>query len=204
VNLKINSDEVKSILAALDDLIEIKHLIRKIVPNYHLEESINKLFKNKLKDLQKNLDPLFTKYLEDDAIVSSKSSKMHIKESILENLKKDNIALVSANSSKKKLKNIGFDPRQIIVSGGPLFVEDYKLVNPDIPEETLRNIKKKCDRILNQIINENWNQKDLVFIFEKNNLTDKLILKRINDLSKLINKEIRTIELVSWNVLDEN
>lgn len=204
MNLKINSDEVKSILAALDDLIEIKHLIRKIVPNYHLEESINKLFKNKLKDLQKNLDPLFTKYLEDDAIVSSKSSKMHIKESILENLKKDNIALVSANSSKKKLKNIGFDPRQIIVSGGPLFVEDYKLVNPDIPEETLRNIKKKCDRILNQIINENWNQKDLVFIFEKNNLTDKLILKRINDLSKLINKEIRTIELVSWNVLDEN
>jgi len=204
VNLKINSDEVKSILAALDDLIEIKHLIRKIVPNYHLEESINKLFKNKLKDLQKNLDPLFTKYLEDDAIVSSKSSKMHIKESILENLKKENIALVSANSSKKKLKNIGFDPRQIIVSGGPLFVEDYKLVNPDIPEETLRNIKKKCDRILNQIINENWNQKDLVFIFEKNNLTDKLILKRINDLSKLINKEIRTIELVSWNVLDEN
>lgn len=201
--MKINSEEINSILKSIDDLIEIKLLIRKIVPNYNLEEPLNEKFLRKLEDLQKKLQPIFSKYLKEDNISKSKKSTKQIKENILEIMKNGNVALVSANSSKKKLKNIGFDPRLLIVSSGPLFFEDYKIVNPNISEEALKKIKKKCERILNQVKNENWNQKDLVFIYENNNPTDKLILKRINELTKLIGKTVKTFEIISWKVLDE-
>ena len=66
--IKINSDEVKSILAALDDLIEIKILIRKITPEYNLNDTLSKIFIEKLADLHKNLQPIFSKYLNKDFI----------------------------------------------------------------------------------------------------------------------------------------
>ena len=118
---KIKSEEVKSILAAIDDLIEIKILIRKITPDYNLNDTLNKVFIEKLVDLHKNLQPLFSKYLKEEFILKPKKSINQLKEDIQDVVKRGNFGLVSANSSKKKLKTIGFDPRLLIVTGGPLF-----------------------------------------------------------------------------------
>jgi len=203
VVIKIKSEEVKSILAAIDDLIEIKILIRKITPDYNLNDTLNKFFIEKLVDLHKNLQPLFSKYLKEEFILKTKKSINQLKEDIQDIIKKNNFGLVSANSSKKKLKTIGFDPRLLIVTGGPLFFEDYKKINQNISDNAIISIKKKCERILTQIETINWNHKDLIFIYDSNNTTDKLILKRIDALSKLIGKKVKTLEITSWNVLDK-
>ena len=200
--IKIKSEEVKSILAAIDDLIEIKILIRKITPDYNLNDTLNKFFIEKLVDLHKNLQPLFSKYLKEEFILKTKKSINQLKEDIQDIIKSGNFGLVSANSSKKKLKTIGFDPRLLIVTGGPLFFEDYKRINQNISDNAIISIKKKCERILTQIETINWNHKDLIFIYDSNNTTDKLILKRIDALSKLIGKKVKTLEITSWNVLD--
>ena len=200
--IKIKSEEVKSILAAIDDLIEIKILIRKITPEYNLNDTLSRIFIEKLADLHKNLKPLFSKYLKEDNISKTKQSIYQLKEDIKAIIKSGNFGLVSANSSKKKLKTIGFDPRLLIVTGGPLFFEDYKKINQNISANAKVSIKKKCERILSQIENINWNQTDLIFIYDSNNTTDKLILNRIDDLSKLIGKKVKTLEISSWNVLD--
>ena len=201
--IKIKSEEVKSILAAIDDLIEIKILIRKITPDYNLNDTLNKFFIKKLVDLHKNLQPLFSKYLKEEFILKTKKSINQLKEDIQDIIKKNNFGLVSANSSKKKLKTIGFDPRLLIVTGGPLFFEDYNKINQNISDNAIISIKKKCERILTQIETINWNHKDLIFIYDSNNTTDKLILKRIDALSKLIGKKVKTLEITSWNVLDK-
>lgn len=201
--IKIKSEEVKSILAAIDDLIEIKILIRKITPDYNLNDTLNKFFIKKLVDLHKNLQPLFSKYLNEEFILKTKKSIYQLKEDIQDIIKSGDFGLVSANSSKKKLKTIGFDPRLLIVTGGPLFFEDYKKINQNISNNAIISIKKKCERILSQIENINWNHKDLIFIYDGNNTTDKLILKRIDDLSKLIGKKVKALEITSWNVLDK-
>jgi hypothetical protein len=203
VVIKIKSEEVKSILAAIDDLIEIKILIRKITPDYNLNDTLNKTFIEKLVDLHKNLQPLFSKYLNEEFILKTKKSINQLKEDIQDIIESGNFGLVSANSSKKKLKTIGFDPRLMIVTGGPLFFEDYNKINQNISDNAIINIKKKCERFLTQIENINWNHKDLIFIYDSNNTTDKLILKRIDDLSKLIGKKVKTLEITSWNVLDK-
>jgi len=203
VVIKIKSEEVKSILAAIDDLIEIKILIRKITPDYNLNDTLNKFFIEKLVDLHKNLQPLLSKYLKEEFILKTKKSINQLKEDIQDIIKNGNFALVSANSSKKKLKTIGFDPRLLIVTGGPLFFEDYNKINQNISDNAIISIKKKCERILTQIETINWNHKDLIFIYDSNNTTDKLILKRIDALSKLIGKKVKTLEITSWNVLDK-
>jgi len=203
VILKIKSEEVKSILAAIDDLIEIKILIRKITPEYNLNDTLSRIFIEKLADLHKNLKPLFSKYLKEDNISKTKQSIYQLKEDIKAIIKSGNFGLVSANSSKKKLKTIGFDPRLLIVTGGPLFFEDYKKINQNISANAKVSIKKKCERILSQIENINWSHKDLIFIYDSNNTTDNLILNRIDELSKLIGKKVKTLEITSWNVLDQ-
>ena len=194
----MNSNEVSALLTALDDLIEIKVLIRKAVPQYNLDENLNSEFITKLNSLNNKLKPIFAKYLVE---VSSDVQSENLKDILIEQLSKS-FALISSNSSKKKLKSIGIDPRRLIVSGGPIYYEDYKLINPNLTEKTLENIKSKCERILNQIRSESWINQDLIFIYEKENPTDKLILKRIEDLKDIIGKEVKTIEISNWKDLD--
>ncbi len=63
-------------------------------------------------------------------------------------------------------------------------------------------IKKKIARIIQQIENEDWSQKSLTFINEKENKTDKLILSKLNDISRNIGTQIKTLEINSWNKLN--
>jgi hypothetical protein len=135
-------------------------------------------------------------------LFESKKSPKELKSMILEMINDRQIALITANSLKKKLKNIGVDPRNLIVSGGPLFLEDYQIVNPNLSDEALESIKKKCERLLEQIKNEDWERKNLIFIYEKNNPTDLLILDKLEKISKLIGKEVQIFEIESWNILD--
>jgi len=195
----LNSEEIKAILSSIDILIDIKSVIRKIVPTYHLDESSKDQFIILLKSLHKRLQPIFSKYLIDDD--ESKISQELIN-NIIKSLGNKNMALISANSSKKKLKSIGIDPRDIIVTGGPINYKDYKIINPNLTDNALTSIKKKCERIINQIRNEDWSHKDLIFIYETENATDKLILSKIEDISSLIGRSVRILEIRTWKDLE--
>ncbi|MFX1393000.1 MAG: DUF2100 domain-containing protein [Promethearchaeota archaeon] len=200
---KIRIENVKALLTAIDDLIEIKLLIRSIVPSYTLDENLNEKFNSLLKSLQNKLQPLFSEYLTKEILIKTKDSAEQIKTKILKILKSDNIGLISANSSKKKLKTLGVDPRRLIVTGGPISIKDYKIINPDLPDKALSGIKTKYERLINQINSENWENKDLVFIYEKENPTDKLILNRIEEISNIIQKKVILLELNSWKDFDK-
>jgi len=198
---KLYSEEVKALLAALDDLIDIKLLIRKIVPKYDLNEATYRSFLSNLKSLRQKLNPIFSAYLSDEDMKVMESSE-DLKNKILDLVKNNTIILISANSSKKKLKNIGIDPRNLIVSGGPLFVEDYKIINPNLSEKALENIKKKCERLINQLENEDWSKHNIIFIYEKENPTDILILNKLDRISNIIGTNLNVFELNSWKDLE--
>lgn len=198
---KLNSEEVKALIAAIDDLIDIKLLIREIVPNYNLNEKTYKSFITKLESLHHKLKPIFSEYLSDEDMMLLETSK-DVKNIILDLAKNNMIVLISANSSKKKLKNLGVDPRNVIVSGGPLFIEDYKVINPNLSENALENIKKKCDRLIKQLENEDWSKNNLIFIYEKKNPTDLLILNKLDRISNIIGKNLKTFGLDSWKNLE--
>lgn len=176
-------------------------LIRKIVPNYDLDEELNQEFALLLKSLRKKLQPIFSKYLKQEEFETTEPIT-RLKDEILGALSSGNVALISANSSKKILKSLGVDPRLLIVTGGPVSLEDYKKVNPNLSNEAIEGINKKCERLLREIKEQNWTNKELIFIYESGNPTDKLILNKLQEISNIIGKNVKTIGLKSWKKLE--
>ena len=181
----------------------MKHLIRKIAPSYNFNEHTEKAFHSSINALYQKLQPVFSKYIKNEQSPKLRISEDDIKITLLKKITKNDIVLISANSSKKKLQNIGVNSKYLISTGGPLTVDYYKKINPNISSNSLQGIKKKCKRLRNQILSENWEDKNLIFVYERDNFTDKLILSSLEDISKLIEKNPVLIQLTSWTDLDE-
>ena len=192
---KITFEEVKAILAAIDNLIDIKILIRRIAPNYDLDDKLNKKFLNLLKILNLELQPLFRKYLLNSFEIEK--DKIVPKNNVTDLIKKENIIIISASYLKRKLKNLGADPRNLIVTGGPLFIENYKKINPTLSDEALSNIKKKSEHLLNLIEKYAKTEKQIIFLYEKDNLTDLIILEELDLLEKKVNRKIKIYKMKS-------
>jgi hypothetical protein len=180
----------------------LKYLIRSIAPNYSFNENTEKDFLSSLNSLYKNLQPIFSKYIKNVQSPKLGKSKDQTKINLIKNLKENDVVLISASSSKKKLKNIGVATKNLIITGGPLTIDDYKTINPNISEKSLQGIKNKCKRLRNQILSEKWESKNLIFIYERDSITDKLILNSLKEISQLIGKNPDLIELNSWNDLE--
>lgn len=203
MKLKINSEEVKALLAALNDLIEIKVLIRKVAPNYNLDDDLNNELIQLLEALRSKLQPLFSKYLDFGHFKENSINQKEIDtQYIVELIKKKKYIIVSASNSKKKLKNFGIDPRSIVVTGGPLFVENYKKVNPTLTDNALLGIKKKSDHLVNQIKKLAKSAKELIFLYEKDNLTDQIILKELDFLENTFDIKITDYNIKSWKIFE--
>lgn len=203
MKLKINSEEVKALLAALNDLIEIKVLIRKVTPNYNLDDDLNNELIQLLEALRSKLQPIFSKYLDIGYFEENSINQKEIDtQYVVELIKKKKYIIVSSSNSKKKLKNFGIDPRSIVVTGGPLFVENYKKVSPTLTDNALLGIKKKSEHIVNQIKKLAKSAKELIFLYEKDNLTDQIILKELNFLENTIDIKIKNYNIKSWKIFD--
>ncbi len=201
--MTINSEEVKSLLSSIDELIELKCLIRTVVPSYELSEDLNEKFVSLLKALQNKLQPFFLKYIKIEAISEvSPEKQIDLKEQLLNLFNKNTMALISSNNAKKKLKNIGVDPRFLIITGGPLSAEEYKLINPNITDDVIKGVRSKLEKIFAQLKSDSWTDKDLVFIYEPNNPTDKLIRKRLEEVEKLIGKPVKMFEIKDWKDIE--
>lgn len=197
--MKLRKTEIESILRSIDLLLEIKTNIRKIAPTYELTEPYNQKIAESLQALQKEVGPLFSKYLEGDSALISELFEKDKKETIIEVLSSGNMALISSNSAKNILKDWGIDPRKLFVTGGPLFLEDYQKVNPNIPDHALKGIKKKCEGIKDSIEKEDWTNKELYFIYETENIADTYTYEKIDRISNLIGKNVRIIKISSWD-----
>lgn len=198
MKIKLDSKEVKSLLAAIDDLIEIKILIRQIVPNYELDKELMEKYLLILESLQSKLLPLFLKYLKQYPVDSQKKSKEELVKEINQFAGSLNIILVSSNSTKKRLKEIGFDPRKIIVTGGPLLFENYLKINPNISDKAIPGIKKKSENLIIKLKNLSSKDKDIIFLYDHENKTDKIILDELLEISGLISKRIISYDIFSW------
>ncbi len=198
----MNREEVTRILRVIDKLLGIKNILRKITPTYKLEGQNEIELIELLEEIKKDLDPLFQKYISIEKKSENEKKTREFKKLINRLNNKSNQILVSSKSTGNLLKNMGFKPSNIIVSGGPLNIKDYKELNPSLGDRALDSIKKKIQTLITKIQNIDWNSRDLIFIFEKTNKSDQLILKRLNFISEITNKEVRAIPIDSWKELE--
>lgn len=197
--LKINSQEVKAILESIDILLEIKCLIRSIVPDSELNESQMKLFNSSLKSLKSLLEPLFSKFLQTEVIEKIENEKFTELKKLIE---KEGYILISASYSKKILKNLGFNPLKIIVSGGPLIIEDYLKINPNLVKKTLLGIERKTKNLMDKLKKIARASSNITFIYMTQNETDQIILEELNEIQNIIGKVISLFEISNWKIFE--
>ncbi|TFG15838.1 MAG: DUF2100 domain-containing protein [Promethearchaeota archaeon] len=200
VILKINSQEVKAILESIDILLEIKCLIRSIVPGSELNETQMKLFNSSLNSLKSLLEPLFSKFLQTEVIEKIKNEKFTELKKLME---KEGYILISASHSKKILKNLGFNPLKIIVSGGPLIIEDYLKINPNLSKKTLLGIERKTKNLMDKLKKIAREGSNIIFIYMTQNETDQIILEELNEIQKIIGKVISLFEISNWKIFED-
>ena len=80
--------------------------------------------------------------------------------------------------------------------------EDYQIINPNLLEKAFPGIKKKIQSLFREIKNKDWTNKDLIFICEAKNPTDKLILEKLEEINKIIGKKVKIIKLASWKEIE--
>ena len=198
----ITSKEVNFLLNAIEDLIDIKILIRSIVPKYNLDDFNHKRLITLLSSLNEKLNPLFVRFLDLDRSSVPPESKTSLVTELKQVIDQNMFVLVSSSSAKKKLKHFGIDARNILVSGGPIFFDNYKKINKDIPEKAIPGLEKECARLVEELKDAANNLDVIIFIYEMDNITDKVILEEIEDLAQLLKKPIQKYELQSWQNLD--
>jgi hypothetical protein len=143
VILTINSQEVQAILDAIDILLEIKCLIRNIAPSYQLNATQLKLFDSLLNSLKNQIEPLFSKYIPSNLNGTTERKNNEILLKLKKLIESERYILISASHSKKILKNVGFNPLNIIVSGGPLILKDYLKVNLIYRKKFCKELKER-------------------------------------------------------------
>lgn len=201
--MKLTLNHVKGLLSAINTLMDIKILMRETVPNYDFNEEQFSTFLQLLTSLKNELEPLFSDYGQSTEKIMAGNSKIEVFNKLNNLMNNENMGLISSNTVKKKLKKAGFDPRRLIATGGPLLLDDYKTLNPNLSEAAINSIEKKCQTILIQIKNENWENKELIFIHEKNNPTDELIRKNIDHVTNLMGKKVKIFEIDAWDFLED-
>jgi len=202
VVLKINSQEVQAILEAIDILLEIKCLIRSSVPDSELNETQLNLLNSLLYSLKSLLQPLFSKFIQIDIGDTSEKLKKKIIIDLKKLIEKKGYILISANHSKKILKNIGFNPLKMITSGGPLIFSDYLKINPNLSGKSLQGIKRKTVKLINRLKNIAGEDSNITFIYEKRNKTDQIILQELSEIKTIIGQDVFLFEIPNWKVLE--
>lgn len=160
------------------------------------------LFKSLLNSLNNILQPLFSKYLQNEINITLEKKKRELLSKLDKLIKKEQYILISASHSKKILKNLGFNPLKLIVSGGPILFNDYIKVNPNLSEKDLQGISKKSKSLIIKLKKIARANSDITFIYEKNNRTDQIILEELNEIKKNIGKAIFVIEIPNWRKLE--
>jgi hypothetical protein len=202
VILTINSQEVQAILEAIDILLEIKCLIRNIAPSYQLNATQLKLFDSLLNSLKNQIEPLFSKYIPSNLNGTTERKNNEILLKLKKLIESERYILISASHSKKILKNVGFNPLNIIVSGGPLILKDYLKVNPNLSKKILQGIKRKTINTFNKLKNIAKAGSKITFIYIEKNETDQIILEELSEIKDIIGKDIDLFEIPNWKMLE--
>jgi len=184
---------------AINILIDIKVLFRQKIPIFDIdtiEKQKIKISLSKLNEILKNLNEKF-------GIQTSNEEKNILN---LKNDLKNALIIVNSSKNRKKLLELGLNTAQILVSGGPVTVEDIKTLNPNISDVAFKNFQNKIDKFW-KILKAKVEQSDydrLILLIEENNVADQILLNRIDEFKKRLPISIQYHQVSSFNRIENN
>ncbi|NVM53131.1 MAG: DUF2100 domain-containing protein [Candidatus Helarchaeota archaeon] len=195
----MSNSDFSRINEAIDLLIDIKNIFRKNTPTFTMNEKYSQRVKDILIKLNKTLAVLNENFGIKSRIEQDKKSDF--KENI-----KNLFLIVNSPKNRKKLIDLGFNPAQILSTGGPIHVSDIKSLNPNISEPALRNIQNKIQKfwkVLKSKLNQgNFNK--LILLLEESNIADKILFNRKDEFEKKLSLSIQGVTISSFDRIDND
>ena len=217
--LSYTKTDHENFIKSLDESMKLRSYLREYIPDFSIPVNESGHILESFEKIADKLIPILSKLhiIPQDIQITSPSKSLKLQKfkaadkelksdvkihqpSEIFDIIKDKAILVSSNTVRKKLKTMGIDPRMIKSSSGPLFIEDYKELGHDLPEQALKGIQKKSDKIILDLKELAEANQEIMFIYAVDDITDNINIKRINELEDRIGAKIHLIQVASWDL----
>lgn len=173
--MNFDYNDVARINSAVDALISILSEVRAFVPKYNFDSITEENIRNFLKNVQNALRVIMEKFgLEQQRIEKQIEAKTISLTGFL--------FVVVSSDTRKRLLELGVDPKFVVVTGGPLNAVDVKSLNPNISDEALETVKRKVDRVWRDIERKAPEVKRILVLVERGNKGDLMVSERANEI----------------------
>ncbi len=173
--MNFDYDDVIRINSAVDALISVLSEVRAFVPRYDFDSITEENIRNFLKNVQDALRVVMEKFgLEQQRIEKRVEAKTIYLTGIL--------FVAVSSDTRKRLLELGVDPKFVVVTGGPLNASDVKSLNPNISDKALETVKRKVDGVWRDIKRKAPEVKRILVLVERGNKGDLMISERADEI----------------------
>jgi hypothetical protein len=194
-------DDVDRINSAVDALISILSEVRAFAPGYNFDSTTEENIRNFLKNVRDALQVTMEKFgLEQQRI----EERIGVETVDLTGI----LFVVVSSSTRKRLLELGVDPRFVVVTGGPLNAIDVKSLNPNISDEALETVGRKVEGVWRDIERRAPEVERVLVLAEKGNKGDLMVSERADEIRRrtglqIFVKTFSSVQDLSWEFFEE-
>ncbi|MBS7250484.1 MAG: DUF2100 domain-containing protein [Candidatus Freyarchaeota archaeon] len=175
--LNFGRDDVVRIGSALDALVSILCVVRAFAPEYNFDSAAEENIRRLLETVRDTLDLTMDKFgLRNRAWVKGTDVRAVDFSGVL--------FIVVSSSARKRLLDLGVDPRFVVVTGGPLDVSDVKILNPNISDGALENVRRKVESVWRDIERKAPEARRVLILAEAGNRGDLMVSERAGEIER--------------------
>ena len=199
--MNFDYEDVDRISSAVDALISILSEVRAFAPRYNFDSITEENIKNLLKNVQDTLQVIMEKFgLEQQQI----EERIEVKTIDLTGI----LFVVVSSNTRKRLLELGVDPRFVVVTGGPLNAIDVKSLNPSISDEALETVRRKVEGVWRDIERKAPEVKRILVLAEKGNKGDLMVSERADEIQRrtglqTLVKTFSSVQDLFWEFFEE-
>ncbi|MHA1715691.1 MAG: DUF2100 domain-containing protein [Promethearchaeota archaeon] len=190
--MNVQETQVK-LTKIINEIIEVKSTLSREIPVVDIRDIKHNVLPG-LENVLESIKDLIFKIEKKKQFPDELTTGIELDSNIIERLNRS-LFIVARKDIYKKIKGIQRIRVESILTGGPIIAEDYKIMNPHIPEQAMDGIKRKVEKIIAQVIKASENKDLIVLVGEEGNKVDILLLKSMTMLKEKTGKEVISFKI---------
>ena len=162
---------------AVDALITILCEIRSFAPGYDLDSATEERIRSLLRAVREALGGTMEKFGLQRLEEGGKSEVGKVDLSGI-------LFVVVSSSARKRLLDLGVEPRFVVVTGGPLNAVDVKALNPGISDEALEMVGRKVESVWREIESRAAEAERIVVLVEEGSEGGMMVSERADEIQR--------------------
>ena len=170
-------EDIEGIRKAVDALITILCEIRSFAPGYDLDSAAEERIRSLLRAVREALGGTMEKFGLQRLEEGGKSEVGRVDLSGI-------LFVVVSSSARKRLLDLGVEPRFVVVTGGPLNAVDMKALNPGISDEALEMVGRKVESVWREIESRAAEAERIVVLVEEGSEGGVMVSERADEIQR--------------------